>query len=342
MSSLNPFDTGPDIAVSAPAKAVLCGEYAVLYGAPAACIALNRRARVTIQPATEAYSSVAAPGYVEQRLRFSCSDNGRVEWLDRQENDVHRLFSAVWAKADRPSSGPLSITIDSRAFYDEKTQRKLGIGSSAATATALAAALSSEVSKLGAATLTVAAEAHADFQQGRGSGIDVATSFHGGVILFEAGRMVRPLEWPRGLSYRLYWSGREAATSEKLARLDGSGGALGDELARRSKSAILAIDSGSAVRVLDALARYVEAMENFDRAHSIGIFTAGHDGLVSAARKQRNCVYKPCGAGGGDIGLAVTQDEEELNAFSEVARSLGFRALDIEIDPHGVRRETVR
>ncbi len=339
---MNLFEIGSSITVSAPAKAVLCGEYAVLNGAPAACLALNRRARVAIRPASESYSSIAAPGYIEQRLRFRSSADGQVEWLDRQDPDTHRLFTAVWAEAGGPQRRELSITIDSRAFYDDGTQRKIGIGSSAATATALAAALSTEASNSDATVLTIANAAHADFQHGRGSGIDVAASFHGGIILFEDGRTVRQLEWPHDLSYRLFWSGREAATGEKLARLERSGSVADDELARCSKSAILAIDSGSAATALDALARYVEALENFDRAHDVGIFTAGHDALVAAARAQRNCVYKPCGAGGGDIGLAVAQGEEGLNALSEAAQSLGFRALDIEIDPHGVRREAVQ
>lgn len=339
---MNPFEIGSSITVSAPAKAVLCGEYAVLNGAPAACLALNRRVRVAIRPTTEPHSSIAAPGYIEQRFRFRNSADGQVEWLDRQDSDTHRLFSAVWAEADGPPSRELSITIDSRAFYDDETQRKLGIGSSAATATALAAALSIEASNPDAAVLTIAKAAHAEFQHGRGSGMDVAASFHGGVILFEDGRTVRQLEWPHGLSYRLFWSGREAATGEKLARLERSGSGTGDELARRSKSAILAIDTGSAATALDALSCYVEALENFDRAHDVGIFTAGHDALVAAARAQRNCIYKPCGAGGGDIGLAVAQGEEGLNELCEAAQSLGFRALDIEIDPHGVRREIVQ
>ena len=90
---------------------------------------------------------------------------------------------------------------------------------------------------------------------------------------------------------------------------------------------------------MDAFADYVAALENFDRAHDIGIFTAGHDQLVAAARAQRACVYKPCGAGGGDIGLAFAQSAADLDAFAATAMELGFSALDVDIDPHGVQRE---
>ena len=285
---------------------------------------------------------MAAPGYIERRLRFEHSKTGRITWLDRQAPDAHGLFSKVWARAGGWPRGELSITIDSREFYDDETKRKIGLGSSAATATALAVALSGEKSPHDAAVLTLANEAHADFQHGRGSGIDIAASFHGGIVVFESGRVVSQLEWPRGLSYRFFWSRREAATSAKLAQLARSDSVADGELARCSKSAILAIDTGSAADALDALGRYVEALESFDRMHEVGIFAAGHDALVAAARAQRECVYKPCGAGGGDIGVALALCQEELREFSATARSLGFRALDIEIDPKGVQREDVR
>ena len=37
------------VTASAPGKVVLSGEYAVLSGAPAICMAVNRRATVTIE-----------------------------------------------------------------------------------------------------------------------------------------------------------------------------------------------------------------------------------------------------------------------------------------------------
>ena len=49
-------------------------------------------------------------------------------------------------------------------------------------------------------------------------------------------------------------------------------------------------------------------------------------------------VYKPCGAGGGDIGIALANDERELAAFIELAVTKAFQHLQMTMDPRGVRR----
>ncbi|MDH3305214.1 MAG: hypothetical protein OEM92_08415, partial [Gammaproteobacteria bacterium] len=55
---------------SAPGKLVLCGEYAVLDGAPAVCMAVDRRATVTVTDADGRWHRVSAPGYASTEGRF--------------------------------------------------------------------------------------------------------------------------------------------------------------------------------------------------------------------------------------------------------------------------------
>lgn len=50
---VEPFPAGPMITASAPAKAILFGEHATLYGQPAVAVALDLRLTVQIQPASE-------------------------------------------------------------------------------------------------------------------------------------------------------------------------------------------------------------------------------------------------------------------------------------------------
>ena len=47
--------------------------------------------------------------------------------------------------------------------------------------------------------------------------------------------------------------------------------------------------------------------------------------------------YKPSGAGGGDIGVVFGTDRMSVDVFSSVAESLGFRPVDVELDPLGAR-----
>jgi len=47
-------------------------------------------------------------------------------------------------------------------------------------------------------------------------------------------------------------------------------------------------------------------------------------------------LYKPCGAGGGDIGMAFADDPSALAHFRQQAAANGFTPLDLETATHGV------
>ena len=55
---------------------------------------------------------------------------------------------------------------------------------------------------------------------------------------------------------------------------------------------------------------------------------------------DHDVVYKPCGAGGGDVGIAVARSAESLASFAAIASQQGFKRLDVQIDPAGARLET--
>jgi D-serine dehydratase len=48
-------------------------------------------------------------------------------------------------------------------------------------------------------------------------------------------------------------------------------------------------------------------------------------------------VYKPCGAGGGDIGIAFGFEPEALNRFCQQVTTLKFINLDMEMALNGVK-----
>ena len=55
---------------TAPGKLVLSGEYAVLDGAPAVAMAIDRRAVVDVSRSQEPWHSVIAPGFTQTEGRF--------------------------------------------------------------------------------------------------------------------------------------------------------------------------------------------------------------------------------------------------------------------------------
>ena len=178
---------------SAPGKVIVAGEYAVLDGAPAICMAVNRRARVSISLNDETEHVVSAPGFLEKPQRFASMTDCA---------DTLPLLSAVWSESGPAIDGRLNIDIDSREFV-AANGRKMGIGSSAAVAVALAAAIE-QMAAGGRDIRETAMAAHRNFQGGSGSGADIACSHAGGVIVYRREEKISQLiAWPADLYFAL-------------------------------------------------------------------------------------------------------------------------------------------
>lgn len=302
------------VTASAPGKVLLSGEYAVLDGAPAISMAVNRRASVSIdagsRPAVECHG---LSGKSDTRLLDSvCQVLG----------------------IDRPGA---AIRLDTGAFTDGGSGDKLGLGSSAALTVALATALS-PAATAACARLETARRAHENFQEGHGSGVDVATSVAGGLIEYRDGAPPRPLRWPADLDYAVLWSGVPASTPAKLRSFCRQAARPSRADLASSATAIADLWSGgTAGALLEGLRDYVAALSAFDVDYGLGIFDAGHDELARTLT-SRHAVYKPCGAGGGDIGIVLGSDPDEVDRCAQNALSRGFRRLDLALDPQGAMR----
>jgi phosphomevalonate kinase len=320
------------VTASAAGKVVLCGEYAVLDGAPAICMAVNRRARVVINEIDSNCSEVRAPGLTDIVGRFKSVD-GRIQWQDGQA--VFGVVDAVLNAVGFEQTAALSIDLDTIEFVDSATQRKLGIGSSAAITVALCAAIAGSVDP--AALIALAQRAHTDLQKGAGSGVDIACSLSGGLIEYRMeGASVTALKWPEGLSYRLLWSGVAASTREKLSKLAASVSKPSrNALVGASRRLALAWRSNDAKQLIAEYRDYCQQLLKFSVDHELGIFDAGHAELWRAA-SAAGLIYKPCGAGGGDIGILLGMDEVQLDAFAG-KYSTNCSVLDCEMSPTGVR-----
>jgi phosphomevalonate kinase len=328
------------ITATAPGKAVLSGEYAVMDGAPAICMAVNRRSQVTIVDQEEQWHTVVSPGFAVAEGRFQ-DVQGQLEWL--ADGDAYGLFEQVWRELKPKPAGHVSISLDTRQFLDADSSEKLGIGSSAALTVALAASMcasfapdvdSSQVAKI----------AHRKFQDNVGSGIDVACSLLGGLIDYSIDRdVIDQIEWPQGLAFGLLWSGVSVGTAEKLKRLQQAEVLPSrTQLAYAAEQTAIAWRSGSAQAVLEVYKSYVDILRTFSVDHDLGIFDAGHGALADAANDM-GLIYKPCGAGGGDIGIVLAENEAAVAAFVASPAATSFQQLDVALDPHGVQldRETV-
>ncbi len=324
------------IVASAPGKLVLSGEYAVLDGAPAIAMAVNRRARVTVSASAVGCHTVAAPGFAETTGRFTDVDGG-FQWL--ADGDEFGLLEHVWRAARANVQGHIAIELDSRAFKDADSGIKFGIGSSAALSVALALALH-EAGATKADPTSIALQGHRQFQQGLGSGVDVACSSLGGLIEYSIGTVPgRRLTWPERLEAAVFWVGVPVSTGERLARLK-------QQAARPSRAALVlasrrlaaAWGGGAAEAILDEYRDYTNVLREFSVDHDLGIFEAGHAELAEAAGNA-GVIYKPCGAGGGDTGICLATDRAALDAFINSVEAAGSYCPDMGIDSRGAQVE---
>lgn len=330
------------VRASAPGKVVVCGEYAVLDGATAIVMAIDRRACVRVSRLNEEWHRVTAPGFEDGPFDFHIDPRGRVQPRESAGTVPDwSLLSSVWQAVQPAFSGSLRLDLDTRPFFHARSGEKLGLGSSAALVAALAAAflhLAADARDPG----PLAYSAHRILQGGHGSGIDVAAALQGGVIAYKKTPQVAasPLVWPDRLHRAVLWSGRSASTATRVASLGRSVRSrrarnAASRLAHASEDVVNTWNEGETRAILDALRAYTGDLKAFSVAHDLGIFDAGHDELHGLAA-EGHLVYKPCGAGGGDVGMALADRESVLEHFVDRACRRGFERLDVNLETSGV------
>ena len=322
--------------VTAPGKIILSGEYAVLRNAPAVVMAIDRRAIVSVVPHNEPWCVVRTPGYENGAWRFEYGDNGTIEWLDELPSAGLRLPETVLSQSTVGQVTPSVITIDTGAFLDPGSGMKLGLGSSAAATVALTAVLSEPTS--GAEEIWSSARRAHEAMQG-GSGVDIAASCFGGLLKYRRHDEFPPatIHWPESISFGIYFSGVSANTRSAIEEADQSGRSASswDDLISAAADSATAWQEGDAANILSSMRRYTRQLADFDIATDAGIFSVGHEALCTAG-EALGIVYKPCGAGGGDCGIALSTDIALLEEFSGVAVAQGFVPLDAGRDNRGL------
>ncbi len=326
------------VVASAPGKLVITGEYAVLEGAPALVLAIDREAHVELEDARGNGYEITAPGLGLHAAQGQLDATGRMSWpaLDATDVEQLRLVSAVvetLGTQDRPK--PFRASLDTRAFYATSGgQAKLGLGSSAALTVALAHAICA-LDRRGAPSIDTLIAAHRRAQDGRGSGLDIAASLVGGLLIYrlhDGQPRITAATWPSGLAWCCVWSGKPASTRALLAKLaawrvqaPARYAALMREL---GDCATAAAAAAGATALLEAVAAYARALDRLAAASGLDIFCAEHRALAALAARL-GVTYKTCGAGGGDIGIALATDEARVQAFRHVASEAGFPVLDL-------------
>ncbi len=348
------------IEARAPGKAVLLGEYAVLAGAPALAMAVNRYARVRFLPCAAADRYLRASQLGVEALGFSAHPGGRLAWDQAHPGwsavaSTASVFAHLHARVAERYGEPAAFAVDidtSDLYVQHRGESvKLGLGSSSAVAVALDAGLrrlagGEQGPVLSTRALDRLLTPYRRAQDGQGSGIDLATSLCGGLIGFQRlddGFDVRRLALPDGFSQLFVWTGRPASTPALLARFQQWRVAEPDQAAAMDR-AMIAVSE----RAREALARGDgEALVEQFRAYGglmgtmgglMGVDLNGHEHAAIRARAESlGVAYKPSGAGVGDLGVAVATEPQRLHRLAEWIQARGLPILDLVMDGEGVR-----
>jgi len=291
----------------APGKLVLSGAYAVLTGAPALVVAVDRYVLA---------DSERAATFLTPEVKAALGER-----------------AAPW--------------FDASALRDGDKKLGLGSSAAILVASLAALELAAEPgltdSELCARVYERAFVAHR-VAQGGGSGVDVAASAHGGVLAArrKAGALdlVR-LELPSALQFEVWACAASASTSAFLARI--AEFAARDPAAHATRInaqadaaewALAATERGDAADFVRAIARQVVTLTALGESAGISIVTSELAELAELAATL-GAAFLPAGAGGGDVAYWVGVGAPPPE-FAARARELGLSRVALRLAARGV------
>jgi phosphomevalonate kinase len=294
----------------APGKLVLTGAYAVLDGAPALVVSVDRyaiadTARHTPTPSLEVRAAFGARAAPEVDVAMLQTPSGAKLGLGSSAAGLVASLGACALERGDDLSDP---QVRGRLFR-------------------------------------AAREAHARAQEG-GSGVDVAASVYGGVnryALKGEDAVVDAVEWPPGLVLAAFFTGHSVRTADFLARVATARSRSPVEASRLAQAMFdAAVEAADATRIgaerfVRSARAYAALLSNLGTLADVPIGPAACAELGEIAAAEE-AAFIPSGAGGGDtaVWLGVSAPSAGFEARAE---GLGFSPLTLRIDQGGVRRE---
>ena len=355
------------IRASAPGKLVLLGEYAVLLGYEALGAAVERRAEVSGRWIPEPRLELDLVPLSKERVSISSflaestpNSIRKAQWLAEIEQlnlDTH-LSEAVMSVTDliiddcyeHWSQGDdfgIELRIDSHALY-RQDGGKLGLGSSAAVSTALTGLLlnlmGEELSQQ-----EFHHRIHQRHQSGVGSGLDLATSLVGGIITYrkstdtnEFAEWAHLPKWPRNLFGHIVTVKHSVSTPALIQAFEAwkqSSASVFDKV--MSQMGVCANQTAGALKRGD-LSGFLEGFTEYGvRVGRMGelmgreLLTTPHQRILEEATKL-GVSYKPCGAGGGDVGLLLSDNYDATSRACQRLIEIGFNTMPFVIAEDGL------
>jgi mevalonate kinase len=298
----------------APSKVIITGEHFVVHGAWALAAALPRRVHVEVSP---------AKSFKVRSDRFEKGSPAELLPVSRVVEAMSREFSV----------SP-SVAVSIRSAIPEGA----GLGSSAATMVAVAAAFSRLYSlRLGPAEVVRFAMEGERQVHGNPSGIDPTISAHGGVLLYRPGSAPKKVSLGSPRSLLVSYSGRKRSTRGQIntvARMKEKHPGLFSMLAKGVSS--LSLDAAARLQEGDMRGLGNLLAVNHAVLGTVGVSNQVLDQMVDLFGSLGSYGAKLTGAGGGGSVLAVAPEAKEKSIVSGLT-ARGFETFRVQIPSEGVR-----
>lgn len=323
------------VIASAPAKVILFGEHFVVYGGPAIVTAIDRRAYVKVELRDDNKIHIKS---INLKLAGSFEGNVfKVELGDpdeaRQKLEPVRLAAEKIMEICGKREG-LNIEISS------SFPSAAGLGSSAAVASAVAAAvgrlLKANPSKEDIFWASFEAE---KLVHGNPSGVDPAISTYGGSLLFQVDSGISKLNLEMETPLIVGYTGVERSTLTQIMKVKNFRDKYphifnlmlntAKEIVQNAISAL----RGGDVRTIGELMNINHAL-----LHGLGVSDESLERLIIAARKAGALGAKLTGAGGGGCMVALS-DADMAETILMAIHKAGGDAFIARKTNEGVRIE---
>jgi phosphomevalonate kinase len=295
------------VRVMAPGKLVLTGAYAVLEGAPAIVVAVDRYAVVDTRTPTR----VDVSSLYTRRTGEDGRDDGPGQKLGLGSSAAS-MVASFGARALVRGDDPRHAAVRAEIFRGVRDahQREQGGGSGVDVAASVHG---------GALRYRLVRDAAAKTSEAKIDAVDL----------------------PSGLAFGAFWSGTSARTSDLLARVDalrarGGAGAIFTALRGVAEEASQAV--GDAFRFVRQAAAFGRALATLGEAADAPIVPPAFAELATLAERE-DAAFLPSGAGGGDVAVWLGV-EPPSEAFLLRAQALSIAALNLAVDHGGVRPES--